>query len=84
MSDSEQGAVQGALSSALTLTAVAGPLIATTLFNYFEPRGVPGASFFAGAIFTAIGLGLAIRTFAKYPDTQDDRPSSVSPSAQHL
>ena len=84
VSDSEQGAVQGALSSALTLTAVAGPVIATTLFGYFEPRGVPGASFFAGAVFTLIGLLIAIRTFAKYPQATDDQPSSASPSAQHL
>lgn len=84
VSDSEQGAVQGALSSALTLTGVVGPLVATGLFTYFVPRGVPGASFFAGAVFTLIGLLLAIRTFAKYPQATDDRPSSVSSSAQHL
>lgn len=84
VSDSEQGAVQGALSSALTLTGVVGPLIATALFTYFVPRGVPGASFFAGAVFTLIGLLLAIRTFAKYPQMSDDQPTSISPSAQHL
>jgi len=83
VSNSEQGAVQGALSSALTLTGVVGPLIATALFTYFVPRGVPGASFFAGAIFTAIGLLLAIRTFAKYPDTHGDQPSSVTATVQH-
>ena len=84
VSDSEQGAVQGALSSALTLTGVVGPLIATALFTYFVPRGVPGASFFAGAVFTLIGLLLAIRTFAKYPQMSDDQPTSISPSAQRL
>ena len=83
VSDSEQGAVQGALSSALTLTGVVGPLIATALFTYFVPRGVPGASFFAGALFTLIGLLLAIRTFAKYPDTASDQPANVTATVQH-
>jgi MFS transporter, DHA1 family, tetracycline resistance protein len=67
VSDREQGAVQGALSGVQTLTGVAGPIIATTLFNYFAPRGIPGASFFAGALFILIGLVLAIRSFARFP-----------------
>jgi DHA1 family tetracycline resistance protein-like MFS transporter len=68
VSDREQGAVQGALSRVQTLTGVVGPLIATTLFQQFAPRGVPGASFFAGALFILIGLLLAIRTFGVYKD----------------
>jgi MFS transporter, DHA1 family, tetracycline resistance protein len=66
-SDNEQGAVQGALSGVQTLTDVFGPLIATTLFNYFAPRGIPSASFFAGALLIGIGLRLALRTFLRFP-----------------
>jgi MFS transporter, DHA1 family, tetracycline resistance protein len=67
VSDNEQGAVQGALSGVQTLTGVFGPLIATTLFNAFAPRGIPGASFFAGAVLIGIGLLLALRTFSRFP-----------------
>jgi MFS transporter, DHA1 family, tetracycline resistance protein len=69
VSDAEQGAVQGALSSVQTLTGVVGPILATTLFNYFAPRGIPGASFFVGAVFIGIGLVLAVQTFARFSVT---------------
>jgi MFS transporter, DHA1 family, tetracycline resistance protein len=73
VSDREQGAVQGALSSVQTLTGVAGPLIATALFSYFAPRGVPGASFFAGGAFLLIGLLIAWGPLSR---TADAPPSS--------
>jgi hypothetical protein len=41
----------------------------TTLFNYFAPRGIPGASFFVGAVFIGIGLVLAVQTFARFSVT---------------
>jgi MFS transporter, DHA1 family, tetracycline resistance protein len=66
VSDNEQGAVQGALAGVQTLTGVFGPLIATTLFNAFAPRGIPGASFFAGALLIGIGLLLALQTFSRF------------------
>jgi MFS transporter, DHA1 family, tetracycline resistance protein len=67
----EQGAVQGSLSSLGSLTGVIAPLLGTYLFGFFTspaaPVQIPGAAFFAAAIFTGIGLMLAVRTFAKYP-----------------
>ncbi len=79
VSDREQGAVQGALTGVQTLTGVAGPVVATTLFNAFAPRGVPGASFFAGAVLIGIGLVVALRTFSKFP--QVPNPQGVARDA---
>jgi MFS transporter, DHA1 family, tetracycline resistance protein len=65
---SEQGAVQGSLTSILSLTGIIGPLIATSVFRYFispeAPVILPGAPFFLGAIFTLISLFVAGRAFA--------------------
>jgi MFS transporter, DHA1 family, tetracycline resistance protein len=67
----EQGAVQGSLSSLGSLTGIIAPLLGTYLFGFFTspqaPVQVPGAAFFAAALFSGISLLLAIRTFAKHP-----------------
>ena len=51
----EQGALQGALTSLMSLTTIIGPLIMNNLFTYFTHKSAPfyfpGASFFLGAIF---------------------------------
>ena len=65
----EQGAVQGALSSIRGMTAIVGPLIATNLFGYFTseaaPVQVPGAAFLASAVLVAVGAALAIRSLRR-------------------
>lgn len=67
----EQGAIQGALTSVMSLTAVIGPVAATSLFSYATAPGhafhVPGAAFFLGAALTSLGLLLALRTFRRMP-----------------
>lgn len=67
VSPSEQGRVQGAIAGLLSLTAVVGPLIATSLFSYFTAPAravhVPGAPFFLGALLMLVGLLLALRSF---------------------
>jgi DHA1 family tetracycline resistance protein-like MFS transporter len=61
----EQGAVQGALTSLQSLTAIAGPILATHLFGYFisedAPVHVPGAAFFFGSILVAAATINVIR-----------------------
>ena len=51
----EQGALQGALTSLMSLTTIIGPLIMNNLFTYFTHKSAPfyfpGASFFLGAFF---------------------------------
>lgn len=67
----EQGAVQGAITSVGSLTAVAAPAIATSLFSFFvsdrAPLQLPGAPFFLGSVFVAIAFALVQRSFRKYP-----------------
>lgn len=80
---SEQGAVQGTLTSLMSLTAIAAPLISTQLFGYFtapqrSPQ-IPGISFFAGAGFLLVGLVLVLRAFGKNAvKVASDNPSTVS------
>jgi DHA1 family tetracycline resistance protein-like MFS transporter len=61
--EDEQGAMQGALASVLSLTGVIGPLIATNTFAYFvspeAPAYFPGAPFASGAVLIAGALVLS-------------------------
>ncbi len=69
----EQGMIQGAIGSLNALTGVFGPLIATNAFGYFSseraPIYLPGAAFFIGASFIAVGIVLAVNTFRRLPAT---------------
>ena len=62
---SQQGAVQGALTSLTSLAAIIAPLISTQLFRLFTREGawvqLPGAPFFAGSIFLLVALATAMR-----------------------
>ena len=61
----EQGILQGAISSAQTVTGIIGPPVAGTVFGYFigdaAPIHLPGAAFLLGAILFVIGLVVAWR-----------------------
>jgi MFS transporter, DHA1 family, tetracycline resistance protein len=62
---SEQGLLQGALSSVNTGTAVVGPPLATAVFAYFISAGapvyLPGASFFLGALLILAAIAIITR-----------------------
>lgn len=65
----EQGELQGALTSLISLTSIVGPLIMTNLFYYFtQPTAFyfPGAPFFMGAVLTLFSLFIAYRTLASF------------------
>lgn len=53
----EQGGLQGAITSLMSATTIVGPLLMTNLFSYFThdraPFYFPGAPFFLGAILMA-------------------------------
>ena len=63
--DDEQGAVQGTIGSVHGIAAIAGPLLATELFGYFTspqaPFQLPGAAFYAAAVFAMLAVGLGVR-----------------------
>ena len=66
--DNEQGALQGALTSLMSLTAIIGPLVMNNLFAYATNKNslfyLPGASFYLGAILMIIAAFLAYRTLS--------------------
>lgn len=65
----QQGALQGALTSLMSLTTIIGPLIMTNLFKYFTtskaPFFLPGISFFLGAVFMFISLLIIWQAFVR-------------------
>ncbi|MEY4594865.1 MAG: hypothetical protein RIQ47_1275, partial [Bacteroidota bacterium] len=65
----EQGELQGALTSLISLTSIVGPLLMTNLFAFFSAPGgtiyFPGAPFLAAAVLSILSLLFAFRTLRK-------------------
>ena len=65
----EQGALQGSLTSLVSVTTIIGPLLMTYLFHHFTRKGTevyfPGAPYLMGAVLMLISILLAIRSFKK-------------------
>jgi len=59
----EQGELQGALTSLISVTSIIGPPVMTNLFAWFTKPGAPvhfpGAPFLAGAVLTLISILLS-------------------------
>lgn len=66
----EQGELQGALTSLMSLTSIAGPLIMNNLFAYATAKDslfyLPGAPFYLGSVMVFVALVLAMRTLSKH------------------
>ena len=66
----EQGELQGALTSLISVTSIFGPLMMTHLFSYFtsknSPIYFPGASFLMGAFLTLLSVIFAMRSLSKF------------------
>ncbi|MDH5296947.1 MAG: tetracycline resistance MFS efflux pump, partial [Nitrospirota bacterium] len=71
-----QGELQGALTSLISLTAIAGPPLMTNTFGAFSginaPIAFPGAPFILGAIFISFSIWLANKYLVRY-----EEPASV-------
>ncbi|MBH8558541.1 TCR/Tet family MFS transporter [Hymenobacter negativus] len=67
----EQGELQGALTSLISVTGVAGPLMMSYLFGEFTRKGAPiyfpGAPFILGAVLALGSVALAVRSLRKHP-----------------
>jgi DHA1 family tetracycline resistance protein-like MFS transporter len=65
----QQGELQGALTSLISLTSIVGPPLMTNLFAFFTGRSAPlyfpGAPFLMGAVLTLISVFLAKRSFSR-------------------
>lgn len=64
--DNEQGEMQGAITSLISLTAIIGPILMTDLFYRFtkEPQNLyfPGAPFMMAAILTLLCIVVCVRS----------------------
>ncbi len=72
----EQGKLQGALTSLISLTSVVGPPAMTFIFYSFTqdtaPVEFPGAAFFTGGILMIISLILVLKPLSKVQHTKND------------
>lgn len=63
----EQGQIQGGLTCIISLTAIIGPLLMTSLFSAFTKKNasvyLPGAPFYLGSLLAFIAVILAINYF---------------------
>jgi DHA1 family tetracycline resistance protein-like MFS transporter len=68
--NTEQGELQGALTSLISITAILGPLIMNNLFAYFTsantPVYFPGVPFIAGVTMVLLSVFFAMRTLKKF------------------
>lgn len=66
----EQGELQGALTSLMSVTSIVGPLLMTQLFGYFTGVGAPlyfpGAPMLMGAVLTVLSMLLAMRALVSF------------------
>ena len=74
----EQGELQGALTSLMSVTSIFGPLLMAQLFSYFTAKDAPvyfpGAPMIMGAILTSISLVLAIGALTGFSAEKNKRP----------
>jgi DHA1 family tetracycline resistance protein-like MFS transporter len=75
---SEQGELQGGLTSLVSLTSIVGPLLMTNLFAYFTgpkaPIYFPGAPFLLGSVLTITSLLLAFRALSRHVPQPAPKP----------
>ena len=75
--ESDQGKVQGALTSLVSLTSIIAPLFFTAgLFRFFTseltPQKVPGAPLLVGSILLLISLVIAWQVFKRFPAKESE------------
>jgi len=81
----EQGEVQGALASVMSLTGVVAPVVATMLFARFTgpaaPIDLPGAPLYMAAALAFVSLLVCWRLFKRVPDAGAAQPAEVAKAA---
>jgi len=79
--ENEQGELQGALTSLMSVTMIIGPLLMNNLFAYFtgtsRPFYFPGAALVMGAILSIASLVLAMRSLSTYIHVHDIVPQKA-------
>lgn len=69
VSETEQGRVQGAITSLNSLVGVVGPIVATSVYAFGAGKGVPGAAFLLGAVLSVMGALLILQVLRQLPET---------------
>lgn len=80
----EQGRIQGSLTSLISLTNIAAPLIFTSgLFSYFTSKSAPfhfaGSPFVFGSFLLMISLAALVVVLRRYPLSPQPIPSGDAP-----
>ncbi|HVB03864.1 MAG TPA: MFS transporter, partial [Chitinophagaceae bacterium] len=69
--DNEQGELQGAMTSLVSLTAILGPPLMTYLFATFANKNAgvyfPGAPFLMGALIILLAIVFSVRSLSRHP-----------------
>ncbi len=78
VSPSDQGKIQGAITSLVSLTNIVAPIFFTAgLFSYFTskraPIELPGAPFLVGSLLLVTALVIAMAVFKRIPETEARR-----------
>ncbi|GAB3294842.1 TCR/Tet family MFS transporter [Hymenobacter tenuis] len=85
----EQGELQGALTSLMSVTSIIGPPLMTNLFSYYTSPGAPiyfpGAPFILGAVLILVSLLLLVRSLSSYvvPTTEGEQAKKPLINAGH-
>ncbi|MVN85788.1 MFS transporter [Deinococcus sp. HMF7620] len=69
VSETEQGRVQGAITSLNSLVGVVGPIVATAVYAFGSSQGFPGAAFLMGAVLSVVGAVLILGVLRGIPMT---------------
>ena len=88
VSPSEQGKIQGALTSLISVTNIAAPLLFTTgLFSYFSSEdaivNLPGAPFLVGSVLLFFATVITRRVFRRIPKSQSAEVANADESAMN-
>ncbi len=81
----EQGHLQGALTSLMSLTTIIGPLLMNNLFTHFTRRGAPvyfpGVSFLLAAIFILLSLLIVYQVLNREKKTRPELKAVIEGSS---
>lgn len=84
VSEKEQGNLNGALTQAVSLTAIAGPLLYTSLFSHFSKAGAtvyfPAAPYLAAAFIIVIACTIAFISLRNFKDAEKPSPVALNPN----
>lgn len=84
VSATEQGNLQGALTQLMSLMAIIGPILYTTIFTHYTASKTenyfPGAPYILAAFFVIVSCLIAFMSLGKFTDEQLTQSNQVQPN----